>query len=298
MSPASRLLKWYRAHGRDLPWRKTRDPYRVLVSEMMLQQTQVDRVKERYAQWLGLFPDWTTLAGASTAQVIEAWAGLGYNRRALMLRDIARVVVERGVPQTREGWMSIRGIGPYTSAAVSAFAQKQRVMPIDTNIRRVLGRFLLGVPFPLLKDDERIERAVESFLPKKGYYFDVPQAIFDLATAVCTKKPNCAECPLVKQCPVSKSFLADEIEIPKRSVLKAKERIHRNKKHPDRIFRGRILKLVREHGPIEEAVVGKRIDPLFSPGADQAWVTRMIDRLVKDRMIERTSDGRLTLSSL
>ena len=122
----------------------------------MLQQTQVDRVVDFYKRWLKLFPTWKTLAGASNAQVIHAWAGLGYNRRALMLRDVARHVVEHGVPRTQEAWLAIKGIGPYTAAAVSAFAQKQRTLPIDTNIRRVLGRLLLGKPFTTLADDEKI----------------------------------------------------------------------------------------------------------------------------------------------
>jgi len=263
----------------------------------MLQQTQVERVKLKYVEWLELFPDWEALASASNAQVIGAWAGLGYNRRALMLRDVARVVVERGVPQTREEWMLIKGIGPYTSAAVSAFAQKRRVLPIDTNIRRVLGRVLLGVPFPDLSDDEQIEALAGGFLPRRGAYYDVPQAIFDLATMVCTKTPDCGSCPLRSVCPLADAFIADEIAVPKRTIKKANERVHRDKRYPDRIFRGRIVTLLRGQGSVIEAELGAIIDSGYDDTLDRTWVTRMIDRLVRDRMVER-DNGTLILSRL
>lgn len=171
MTSVVKLLKWYDKHGRDLPWRKTRDPYCILVSELMLQQTQVPRVLVFYPRWLATFPDWHALASASNADVIKAWAGLGYNRRALMLRDIAKQVVEKGVPQSEEAWRELKGIGPYTSAALAAFSLHHRTMPVDTNIRRVLARVLLGKPFPDLKDDDVIRDAAETFLPKRGDIF-------------------------------------------------------------------------------------------------------------------------------
>lgn len=248
MSASATLLRWYRRHGRDLPWRRTRDPYRILVSEIMLQQTQVDRVIEFYKRWLKQFPTWKKLAMATNAQVIHAWAGLGYNRRALILHDIARHVVEYGLPDSEEGWLAIKGIGPYTAAAVSAFAQGQRTLPIDTNIRRVLGRLLLGKPFPSLTDDEVIRSKADTLLPRRGAYYDVPQVIFDLATAICTKNPSCGSCPLRGDCKAAKLFMSGKVEIPKRSIAVAHEHKHRNKPHPDRIYRGRILKVVREWG--------------------------------------------------
>lgn len=288
MTSASKLLRWYKRNGRDLPWRKTRDPYHILVSEVMLQQTQVDRVKSFYKAWLKQFPDWKHLAKATNEEVVRAWAGLGYNRRALMLRDAAREVVARGVPTTIEGWRAIKGIGPYTSSAISAFAQKKRVMPIDTNIRRVLGRLLLGKPFPQPSDDERIQKVVDDFLPRRGNYFDVPQAIFDLATDICQKSPKCAECPLRRDCPASKQFLSGKVVIPKQMIKKAIESKHNEKPHPDRIYRGRILKAVRESKngfPISQ--VGLIIDPSFDRIADAEWIEAMIGRLIKDHLIEK-----------
>ena len=287
MSPAAKLLRWYRTHGRDLPWRKTRDPYRILVSEIMLQQTQVDRVVDFYQRWLKQFPTWKALSRASNADVIHAWAGLGYNRRALTLRDVARHIVEHGVPTTEAGWIAIKGIGPYTAAAVSAFAQHRRTLPIDTNIRRVLGRLLLGKTFPTLADDDAIRSNAEHFLPHRSAYYDVPQAIFDLATTVCTKNPACGSCPMRRDCKAAELFLAGNVEIPKRSVAAPAERRHRNKPFPDRIYRGRILKLIREWGQVGLRAFYLHIDPDFNNALDQTWMQAMIDRLIADGLLCR-----------
>ncbi len=153
MTLVTKLLRWYDRYGRDLPWRRTRDPYRILVSEVMLQQTQVERVRSFYKQWLKAFPSWRTLAVASNAEVLRAWSGLGYNRRALMLRDVAQSVICDGEPSTEEGWRAIKGIGPYTAAAIMAFAYKRATVPIDTNVRRVGNRLWRGVAYPSSKSD-------------------------------------------------------------------------------------------------------------------------------------------------
>src|SRR3954452_17238870 len=130
----SLLLRWYEQHGRDLPWRRTREPYAILVSEVMLQQTQVDRVVPRYLAWLERCPTADSLAGACAADVIRAWQGLGYNRRALALHRAAQSV-------TRHGWphdlTTLPGVGPYTAAAISNFALGQNVLPHDVNVERV-----------------------------------------------------------------------------------------------------------------------------------------------------------------
>jgi A/G-specific adenine glycosylase len=131
---------WYRANGRSLPWRETRDPYAILVSEVMLQQTQVDRVRTKYAEFLGLFPDITTLARASLKAVLAAWQGLGYNRRAVALKRCAETVAERWggtLPATVEELESLPGIGTYTARAIAAFAYGQPTVFIETNIRAV-----------------------------------------------------------------------------------------------------------------------------------------------------------------
>jgi A/G-specific adenine glycosylase len=170
-----RLLAWYGEHRRELPWRETQDPYAILVSEVMLQQTQVARVLARYSRWLERWPTAAALAAASTAEVIVEWQGLGYNRRAVNLQRAARVVAEQGWP---EDLTELPGIGPYTAAAVGNFAFGRDVLPLDTNIRRVR------------------ERTGESFDSSCA------QALFDLGATVCLARvPRCEACPLASFCP-------------------------------------------------------------------------------------------------
>jgi A/G-specific adenine glycosylase len=282
---AAPLLAWYEKEKRDLPWRKTHDPYRILVSEIMLQQTQVSRVLDFYTRWLKKFPTWRSLARASNAEVIHTWSGLGYNRRGLMLRDIAREVVSHGLPKTEQEWLELKGIGPYTAAAISAFAQGKKTIPIDTNIRRVLGRVLLGKPFPDLKDDEKLKRQIG---PQKPEFW---QASFDLAVAICKKNPHCAICPMRSQCPASKKFLSGKVKIPKRMIQKADETKHRNKPYPDRIYRGRILKLARTGIALKK--LGTEIDPQFDTKRDTAWLLGMVSRLERDGLIRRAGKSLL-----
>jgi A/G-specific adenine glycosylase len=295
MTIATRLLAWYDREGRDLPWRKTRDPYRILVSEIMLQQTQVSRGLIFYARWLKRFPTWESLARASNADVLKAWAGLGYNRRALMLREIAKQVVERNVPSSEAEWRALKGIGPYTAAAISLFSQKQRTVPIDTNTRRVWARAFLGVPYPDPKDDGRVRVAAAKATPKTRHD-DFVQATFDLATAICKKIPDCAVCPLRSQCKAAPKFLAGGVIAPKRMVKKAAEKKHRDKPYPDRIYRGRILKLARESRTgLTLSNIGPSVDPSFDRRQDAAWIAAMIVRLEKDDMVKKR-DGRVFLA--
>ncbi len=289
MSIATKLLTWYDENGRDLPWRKVTDPYPILVSEIMLQQTQVARGILYFEKWLALFPDFESLAKATNAQVIEAWAGLGYNRRALALRDIARQVVERGVPESYEEWVALKGIGPYTASAISVFSLQTKRLPVDTNIRRVLGRVYLGVHFPDLSHDEQIISASEELLKSKRFH-DIPQALFDLATMTCLKTPLCELCPLKESCKSSDDFLSGTITTPKRTIKKAVEKKHTGKKHPDRIYRGRILKLVREKGRVKTETIGPEIDETFNRAKDREWLTSMLDRLERDTMIEKQNN--------
>ncbi|MGI9116493.1 MAG: A/G-specific adenine glycosylase [Gaiellales bacterium] len=183
---ADRVLAWYAAHGRDLPWRRTRDPYAILVSEVMLQQTQVDRVVERWTMWLERWPTAADLAAASRADVIAAWQGLGYNRRAVNLHEAARRLAADGIPQDEAGWRALPGVGPYTAAAVCALALDHDVVPLDVNVQRILERAL---------DATAIE-------PPPGRGHDLTQALFDLGATVCLARiPRCPECPLAGACP-------------------------------------------------------------------------------------------------
>lgn len=285
MTLSARLLRWYDRAGRALPWRETHNPYRILVSEIMLQQTQVQRVLVFYARWLEQFPDWKTLAQATNADVIRAWAGLGYNRRALMLRDIAKAVIDQGVPDSEEAWRTLKGIGPYTAAALSVFSLGQRAAPIDTNIRRVIARVFFGIPYPDLSKDEHLKKAMLTLMKTKRFQ-DIPQAIFDLATLVCTKAPNCTTCPLRANCKAAPRFLSGNIKIPRATIVKARENKHREKPFPDRIYRGRILSVVRIHPKgILVSEIGPLIDPSYDSTHDDAWVLRIIERLMRDQLV-------------
>ena len=145
------LLAWYAVEQRPLPWRITHDPYAILVSEVMLQQTQVDRVLPKYAQFLAAFPTLADLAVASVAEVITVWAPLGYNRRAVSLQSIAQQVMreyEGRIPDTIDELLKLKGVGRYTAGAIACFAYRKQVATVDTNIRRVLHRVFLGLEHP------------------------------------------------------------------------------------------------------------------------------------------------------
>jgi len=196
-----RLLAWYRRHGRDLPWRRTRDPYHILVSEIMLQQTQVERVVPKYGEWLATYPSLESLAQASLREVREAWYPLGYNIRPVRLRDIARAALRRHkgrIPRTREELLAMKGIGPYTAGAVLSFAYRKDAPILDTNVRRVLRRVFLGDR--ATPTDRSLWALSEALLPS-GEAYDFNQALMDLGATVCTARaPRCAACPLTRVC--------------------------------------------------------------------------------------------------
>jgi len=198
------MLRWYAANGRHaLPWRLTRDPYAVLVSEVMLQQTQVERVIPYYAEWLLRWPDFAALAAAAPAEVIRAWRGLGYNRRAVNLHRLA-VTVQRehgGVlPPDPAALRSLPGIGTYTAAAVHSFAGNERVAVLDTNIARVLARVFAGVASPRELPPRDLRNLAESLLPARTAR-DHNLALMDFGAMVCTARaPRCQACPVAASC--------------------------------------------------------------------------------------------------
>ena len=171
------LLRWYEREARDLPWRRTRDPWAILVSEVMLQQTQAARVVPYYERFLARFPDPAACAAAPASSILRAWSGLGYNRRALALHRAAGVVAREGWP---DDLSSLPGVGPYTAAAVASFAFGASVLAVDVNVRRVLSRRGLEIaePSPQLN-----------------------QALMELGATVCTARaPRCEVCPLAEGC--------------------------------------------------------------------------------------------------
>jgi A/G-specific adenine glycosylase len=199
-----RLLEWYREHGRDLPWRQTRDPYHILVSEVMLQQTQVDRVLPKYAEWLQKYPSLEALAAAPEADVSDTWRPLGYNIRPKRLHAIARESMSRyggQLPSDEETLLSFKGIGEYTAGAVLSFAFGQRAAILDTNVARVLFRVFIGrgdlKSHAMKRHLWDVSRAV---LPHK-HVFDFNQALMDFGATLCTaRSPKCLICPMRRTC--------------------------------------------------------------------------------------------------
>jgi A/G-specific adenine glycosylase len=199
-----RLLAWYRRHGRDLPWRKTSDPYHILVSEIMLQQTQVDRVLPKYAEWLAKYPSLEALATAPEQEVTDTWYPLGYNIRPKRLQTIARESVARyggQLPADEETLLSFKGIGAYTAGAIRSFAFRERAAILDTNVARVLFRVFVGKGDPKSAATKRhLWRLSETLVPVR-HAFDFNQALMDLGAMVCVaRNPKCLVCPMAKSC--------------------------------------------------------------------------------------------------
>jgi len=208
-----RLLAWFRRHGRNLPWRHTRNPYRILVSEVMLQQTQVSRVSEYYPRFLKRFPSLPSLAGASAGSVREAWDGLGYYRRAANLHRLARQVVARHggrLPSEPAALRELPGVGRYTAGAVASFAFELPVPAVDTNVARVLRRaFHPRLPGGA-RGVRRLWETAEAILPRDGaaaWAFN--QAVMELGALVCTARvARCGECPVAGACATGSRRLA------------------------------------------------------------------------------------------
>jgi A/G-specific adenine glycosylase len=265
------LLEWYAREARDLPWRKTRDPYAILVAEVMLQQTQVERVVPKYHAWLDRFPTLGDLATASRADAIRAWQGLGYNRRAVVLHEIAcQAVAEFGgeLPNSVDGLLKLNGVGRYTAGAVACFAYEQPVSMVDTNVRRVLSR-VFGV------EPARVESMAHSVIPTAAAW-SWGQALMDLGATLCrASQPRCLVCPLLQECGGPRPHA-------KRRAAAGEFR------SSNRYFRGRILDELRRLPPgarlsrssLEEQLDGR---------------TDLVDALAADGLVTIDADGQVHL---
>ena len=298
------LLTWYRVELRNLPWRSTGDPYAILVSEIMLQQTQVDRVLPKYTQFLAAFPTLSDLAAASTAEVISVWAPLGYNMRAVRLQSIARQVIaeyDGHIPDTIDDLLKLKGIGRYTAGAIACFAYHKQVATVDTNIYRVLHRIFLGLehPEPKLNNDSMLSLA-EQVLPN-GEAYDWNQALMDLGATICTSNnPQCTRCPVQQTC-AAYTEMSQQSLFPSGAVLRQLRKVA-EKKAPyqtqpfsstNRYFRGRIVDHLRSLSANERIALnalGPIIKPEFCP-EDLPWLQKLIDALVKDGLVDCTNDG-------
>lgn len=280
------IFRWYARRRRPLPWRKTSDPYKILVSEIMLQQTQVSRVTQKYKEFLKRFPTLASLARARTSSVIRAWSGLGYNARALRLQNLARLVVrEYGgrIPEDPDLLLTLPGIGKYSANAIACFAFHREVPVVDTNIHRVLSRIFWRAHHPKDRVAERSAwRAAEMLLPR-GCSRDWTLALMDLGATICTaRRPLCAECPVSAIC--RSAFLLDGNETGKR---RAKEEPSHDGV-PNRLYRGRIVEVLRNvngRGDIELHELGKRIKTPFKR-SEEAWLRSLLRGLEDDGLVK------------
>jgi A/G-specific adenine glycosylase len=209
-----RLRAWFSKHGRDLPWRRTRDPYRVLVSELMLQQTQVSRVVDYYERFLARFPTLDHVAEAPRRSVLKSWAGLGYYARARSLHALARQVAREGgpIPHEPERLRALPGIGAYTAGAVASFAYERRAALVDTNVARVLHRVFLPSVDPKSSRGQRATWALaEQLLPRTGRHtWTHNQALMELGALICTARVRyCERCPVARVCATRRADGAD-----------------------------------------------------------------------------------------
>lgn len=285
-----KLLLWYTQEGRDLPWRKTHDPYAILVSEMMLQQTQVDRVKDRYILWLKQFPTVQDLAKAKSAVVLQAWSGLGYNRRALALHGIAQSIVEKyhgQFPNTIEELQKLKGIGRYTASAIVAFAFKRPVPIVDTNVKRVLGRIFLGYKTlaQYISKEEPFWVLKQKIVPQSKRSYDFNQAIMDFGALICTaKKPQCNICPMQTICTSYPEILTADAELLR---VKKKRLEPLFFGQPRRIWRGKILSYMHDNNthPVSLEIIGQAIQ-IDWVNDRLNWLKSVVETMEKDGLVQ------------
>ncbi len=317
------LGAWYAAHKRDLPWRHTRDPYAILVSEVMLQQTQVDRVIPKYHAFLAAFPTLADLAAASTDEVIRVWSGLGYNQRAVRLQQIARAVRDQHggtFPQTLTDLLKLPGIGRYTAGALACFALGQAVAMVDTNIRRVLTRVFVGDLDPQAAATQSPEAALalaETTLPPDpdaAYQWN--QALMDLGATICVARaPACERCPLATFCRTfaqmqaytlfpSGAALSDlqtrlVAESPAPYATKRAKKSETPFKTSSRYYRGRVVAALRDLVAGESLALAD-LGPLVKEGYaedDRLWLIGLVEGLIRDGLA-MWADEAQTLVSL
>lgn len=258
------LLAWFAKSGRALPWRQTNDPYRIVVSEVMLQQTQVSRVIPKYEAFLAKFPDWPALAAAKQSDVVRMWDGLGYNRRAMMLHKLAQHVGTGELPSDGAALRALPGIGDYTAEAVRAFAFRVRgAAPVDTNIERILKR-VFGAH---TKDRKAIQALANEVVPSDSWSWN--HAMMDLGATVCTARaPACESCPLRTMCV---SYPCAGNDVKKRPQAKFAD--------SDRMYRGRIIAVLR----------GKAKDPealqMAIHLADEERFGGLVDKLLAEGLV-------------
>lgn len=278
------LLEWGTEHRRDLPWRRTRDPWAVLVSELMLQQTQVARVLPKFHEFLDAYPTPSACAAAPASEVVTRWAGLGYNRRALNLHRCAQaVMLDHGgtLPDDLAALLALPGIGPYTARAVLAFAYERDEAVVDTNVARLYARWGGRSLRP-----REVQAAADAAVPA-GWGWAWNQGLLDLGATVCTKRaPACDRCPARKWCEWSRAGLPEpDPAIGSAGVSSGQSRFDGS----DRQGRGRLVDRLRREGAVPAVSLA---DAAGWPG-DVARARRVAATLVRDGLARWRDDGAL-----
>lgn len=279
---AARLAEWFRGRAAAYPWRRgIREPYEILVCEFMAQQTQASRVAAAFDAWLARFPDVEALAAASRADVVRAWQGLGYNRRAIALHETARSIVALHggvVPGDVGALLALPGVGPYTAAAIASIAFGVPVVALDTNIRRVAARVLFG-----LEPDEiapaRLRDAAQAWLDTAdpGTW---NQAVMDVGATLCRpRSPRCDRCPLSEACRFRGSGREGRSSSKRQPAFEGSFRQ----------VRGAIVRELIRSGALTSQELGMTMD------ADHARVNAAIEAMANEGMVERSADGRIRL---
>jgi A/G-specific adenine glycosylase len=281
----ARVLAWFETTGRDLPWRATRDPYRVLVAEVLAQQTQAARAAAAWPVFLERFPDVHALAAAAPAEVLRAWQGLGYNRRALALRATAMAVEERGGwPGTVEELAALPGVGPYTARAVACFALGLPVAPVDTNVARVLARSLAGTDPAELTPAAR-QRLADQAMPA-GRAWSWSSALMDVGALHCRPRPRCDGCPLELSCRWRALGPAAPPPRPRSQAPFASS---------DRRWRGAVVRaLAGAPDGLDRADLADTVQAAAA-GRPAGWFDALLARLEAEGMVATGADGRLRL---
>lgn len=293
------LLRWYEMNHRNLPWRDTPTPYQVLISEIMLQQTQVPRVIEKFKEFSTQFPAIQDLAKASTADIIKAWSGLGYNRRALLLHKFAKEVCEKyngKIPDSAQILRTLPGIGPYTAGAIASFAYNKPEPAIDVNVRRIYLRYFHGKDqgLPMRKKEEQeLHELAKSTIPE-GKSAQFHNALMDFGSLVCTRDtPRCAQCPLKNGCQFFPLYKKKKEKVLFVMEKKEEQGVYENGRFiPNRIFRGRIVEFVRKNKRKEMLMeeLGKSIKKDYSEN-EKEWLLMLCQKLQEDKLLSYSMVG-------
>jgi A/G-specific adenine glycosylase len=282
-----RIRRWYLRNGRQLPWRGTGDPYRIVVSEVMLQQTQVRRVLVKYPEFLTRFPSFAALAGASQADVVRAWSGLGYNNRAVRLHRLALKVREmpgERLPRTTGELVRLPGIGRYTAHAILCSVFGRRVPVVDINVHRFFSRLFWRMPATdSLRPEEEIWQLAWRILPRQRVYA-WSQALMDLGALICTSRaPHCEDCPVGGLCRSRAAM--------KRGGHRAARKEPSWNGIPDRIHRGKVVEALCSSGGALTADAVRKALAAHGRRPPEGWFVRLLGGLERDGVIRAGTGG-------